>query len=154
MEIRIYDVQTDAGLVGIVSLVSSETNFTKGIPLEATLGTVPAGTEHILPDNFSPNPIFVQFLHYVIARHAPMSTVLREEAQRQRNGFVYLIDFRADDSRQAVPPEDILGAFEIEEGTPTSYRSNPNHRLLTERGLFVLDSWLESKLLEEISALR
>ena len=134
--------------------MSSKTGFAKGIPTEATLGTVPAGTAHIAPVNFTPNPVFVHFLHYVIARHAPQSAGLREEARRQHNGFVYMIDFRVGDTRQAVPPEDIFGTFKIEEGMPIYYSSNPNHRLLTERGLFVLDPWLESKLLEEIGALK
>lgn len=46
-EIGIYDVQTEAGLVGLVSLASGETGFDRAIPAEATMRTVTAGTEHI-----------------------------------------------------------------------------------------------------------
>lgn len=153
LDVAVFDVQMDAGMVGVVSVTPAGTTFANGIPTEAIVGTVSAGTREITPSDFTPNPAFVQFLHEVIAKHGPSSPEFRDEALRQQTGFLYVIDLRVGDTKEAVPPEDILGFFELREGVPVSYKSNPRHQLLTERGLLVLDPWLESKVLDEIAVL-
>jgi hypothetical protein len=54
-----------------------------------------------------------------------------------------------------VPPEDIIGAFEVQgrKIIAGSYQLNQNHRLVTKFGLFQLDSFLQAKLLAEIESL-
>jgi hypothetical protein len=51
-----------------------------------------------------------------------------------------------------VATEDILGAFRVESGkvVPGSYRGNPNHRILGERGLVQVDDWVRERLVEEL----
>jgi hypothetical protein len=88
-----------------------------------------------------------------VERFGPTAPNLQKEAVRQKNGFIYVIDVRTPTPRDAVPPEDIIGAFEVREGQvhPETYRPNPNYCLLTSRGFFVLDSFIEKNLLEELT---
>ena len=153
MQVRVFEVRTEEGFVGMVSIAPTELGFTKGLRSEAVMGTVPAGTNQILPSNFTVNPVFVRFLHDFIAKHTPTLPEFLAEAQRHQDGWVYIIDYRTGDVNGDVPPEDLLGAFEVKSGEPLLYHSNPNYRLFTERGFFVLHPQLEARLLEEIEAL-
>ncbi len=153
MQVGVLEVRTEEGFVGMVSIVPADVAFTKGLLPEAVMGTVPAGTKQILPSNFTVNPVFVRFLQNFIAKHAPTLSEFLAEAQRQQDGWVYIIDFRTGDVNGDVPPEDILGVFEVKSGEPLLYQSNPNYRLFTERGFFVLHPHLEARLLKEIESL-
>jgi hypothetical protein len=145
MQVAIFEVQTDNGFIGMVSFLSQEVVFTKGLSTESIIGTVPLGGDQIAPSNFTPNPVFVDYLHKFVARHTPALPEFQADVKRQKNGWVYIIDFRTGDVNGAVPPEDIIGAFEV--------KPNPNYRLFTEKGFFVLHPRLEARLVEEIEAL-
>lgn len=101
------------------------------------------------------NPVFVDFMHKRIARREPELPGLIEEAERQGSGWVYVIDQRTPTPQDGVPPEDIVGAFEIKYGQviPASYQANPKHSILTENGFFSLGPALQPCLLEELAAL-
>lgn len=88
------------------------------------------------------NPGFVERLHAAIAHEAPRCPRFQMAARRQKDGWIYVIDGRTPDPAGAVPPEDILGGFELHAGVckPGGYVRNPNHRLLTRRGFFQLES--------------
>lgn len=72
-----------------------------------------------------------------------------EAARQQIRGFLYIIDSRTPDPDGDIPPEDILGAFELQSGktTPESYVPSPNYQLMTENGFFDLE-WIEQPLME------
>jgi hypothetical protein len=61
------------------------------------------------------------------------------EAARLGNGWVYIIDQRTPTPGGQVPPEDIIGAFEVKDGDilPGSYRASPNHMILSPNGFSV-----------------
>ncbi len=65
---------------------------------------------------FARNRVFVEFMHAVIARNAPEMPGFIAEAKRQGNGWVYIIDQRTPTPLGAVPPEHIVGVFEIKNG--------------------------------------
>ncbi|ALN57295.1 hypothetical protein GLE_1944 [Lysobacter enzymogenes] len=143
------------GPVAYVTLTPQQDLSTRGIAPQEIVGQIiDPERPGIEPDNFARNRVFVEFLNGVIARHAPSLPALQAEAQRQGEGIVAIVDGRAETPQDAVPPEDILGAFQVAEGriVADSYRPNPNHRILGARGFFQLDPQLQRLLLEELAA--
>ncbi len=136
-----------------VSFVPHDFAFQRGLPLEAIMGKLIDGPDLFEPEHFRPNPRFLEFLHDVIARHAASCPALIVEAQRQKEGFVYIIDSRTQTPKGDVPPEDIIGAVEVENGIVSAYRGNPNYQVFTASGLLMLDSWFRSRLLDEIAGI-
>ena len=125
---------------------------------EAIVGALPRGDGNgdgsISPDGFVPNEVFSRFLHTVVAEHAASLPAIQAEAERIGNGWVYIIDRRTPTPEGPVPPEDIIGGFQVTGGraVPGSYVAGESHRLLTERGFFHLDDGLHKKLVDELVA--
>src|SRR5262249_21687975 len=110
--------------------------------------------ESITPDIFARNPAFVQLLHAVVARECPKQAKCVAEAKNIWNGYLYVIDQRTATPEGAVPPEDIIGAFEVQGGAlvPASYKPNPNHRILSSRGFCRLDAHLNARVVQEVES--
>jgi hypothetical protein len=91
----------------------------------------------------------------MIARRAPELPGIIAEAKRQGEGWLYLIDQRTPTPHDFVPPQDIVGAFEVKNGQVVSgsYRPCPKHSILSSNGFFRLAPELELCLLEELAAL-
>ncbi|HET7462776.1 MAG TPA: hypothetical protein VFJ82_16090 [Longimicrobium sp.] len=151
-------VRVPEGARDYVTVLPPETVTERGLPSVAIVGalTKALGGDPAAADVFTPNPVFVRFMHDVIARHAPLLAGLRDEAARIGDGFVYVYDARTPDPAGAVPREDIIGAVKVEGGVPVAdgYRANPNHQLLTSRGFFNLGEELHACLMAEVEALR
>jgi len=137
----------------LLSALSPGIVFKKGVPREAILGELAGNAGQISPEGFRPNPVFIQFLHWVIARHSTQCSDLVEEAKRQQEGYVYVIDQRTPTPGGQVPLEDIIGVFEVKGGELATYRASPNHQLLTQQGPLRLTPWYQEKLLEELRKL-
>jgi hypothetical protein len=151
----VYRVHTPEGDRDIVSLFAGASEF--GLTGEAIVGgytRVLEEGERATEANFQPNPMFVKLLHEVVAHHAPQLRDLREEARRQHDGWVYVIDGRTPTPDRHVPPKDIIGSFEVQGGAvaPASYQPNAKHELLTADGLFRLEPALHEKLIERINS--
>ena len=136
-----------------VSFVPHDFTFQRGLPSEAIMGRLIDGPDLFEPEHFRPNVRFLEFLHDVIARHAANCPGLIAEAQRQKEGLVYIIDARTPSPMGEVPPEDIIGAVEVQNGSVSDYQGNPNYQVFTASGLLKLDSWFRSRMLEEISGI-
>ncbi len=148
-------VETPEGEKNYVTLLSPEQMFSRGLAPEAIVGELSrplAAGEPITPEVFARNRVFVEFLHAVIARRAPSLPGLIAEARRQGEGWVYLIDQRTRTPDGAVPPEDIIGVFEVRGGAivPGSYKASPRHRILSPDGFFRLSEDLQAALMEEL----
>ena len=111
----------------------------------------PSATEVIEPTKFARNPAFFDFMHDVIRRHGPKLPALQAAARAQREGHVFIIDGRTPTPEGRVPPEDIIGGFQVREGIveEATYSANPNYRLLSELGFTQLDSALLEHLQNE-----
>jgi len=158
LPIYVCRVDTPEGQKDCVTCLSHEHLFQHGLPAEAIIGVLlrPLQSgESITPSIFARNRVFVDFMHSVIARHGPALPGLVAEAKRQGEGWVYVIDQRTPTPQGAVPPADIVGAFEIKNGqvVPRSYRTSPNHMILSANGFFCLGSELQPCLLDELVAL-
>jgi hypothetical protein len=142
-----------------VTVIPPETAFATGLPAQAIVGILlePAA-EGKAPavDSFAENPAFRELLNGVIGRHAPDEPAIRDEAARLGSGYVYVIDGRTPDPAGQVPAEDVVGAFQVREGTIVRdpYLPNPRHQLLSENGFFRLSDTLHQRLLEEIARRR
>ena len=123
---------------------------------EAIVGALPRGGGNgdasVSPEGFVPNEVFSRFLHSLVAEHAPSIPSIQAEAERIGNGWVSVIDRRTPNPKGPVPPEDIIGAFQVTAGrvVPGSYVAGEGYRLLTERGFFHLDDGLHKKLVDEL----
>jgi hypothetical protein len=157
LPIVVCHVRTPEGMKDYVTCLSHEHVFAQGLAPEAIVGVLLRPLqpgEAITPAAFARNRLFVDFMHEVIGRRGPQLPGLVAEAQRQGNGWVYVIDQRTRTPRGAVPPEDIVGAFEVKGGqvVPGSYRASPKHMILSPDGFFRLGSELQACLLEELAA--
>ncbi len=121
-----------------------------GLRGEAVLGLLSRPEGPIDAENLRPNPAFLAFLHWAIAKHAPGNRHLLDSARRQGDGWVYIIDARTPSPQGSVPPEDILGAFEVRQGALVRYQASPTYRVATANGPPCLDPWFADRLREEL----
>jgi hypothetical protein len=158
LPITVCRVDTPEGPKDYVTCLSQELIFQQGLPAEAIIGVLLRPLESgeaITPSVFARNRVFVEFMHSVIARRGPELPGLIAEAKRQGDGWVYVVDQRTPTPQGDVPPEDIVGAFEIKNGqvVPGSYRASHKHMILSAGGFFRLGLELQPCLLEELAAL-
>lgn len=156
-ELPVYFCEVQTGQV-YVTLSNPQDMCRRGLISEEIIGQLISPIDldaPLSPDNFGRNPVFVDFLHKVIKKHGPSTAGLIAAARKQGEGLVVIIDGRTPTPDGQVPPEDILGAFEVRSGeiVPDAYHPNLNHRILTKDGFFRLDSMLQESLLHELSAL-
>ena len=155
-DLHVFRIEFEGQPRDVLSLIPINAAFEEGFPRASIIGFV---RNPIQPGQavfeIDENPEFVDLLHAVIARHAPSWPQFQKEARRQKEGWIYVIDGRTPDPGGEVPGIDIIGAFELNSGVccSDSYRRNPNHRLMTERGLFKLPPALHRVLLEQVSAM-
>jgi hypothetical protein len=158
LPINVCRVETPEGPKDYVTCLSHEHIFQHGLVAEAIIGVLLRPLESgevITPGTFARNRVFVEFMHSVIARRGPELPGLTAEAKRQGEGLVCVVDQRTPTPQGAVPPEDIVGVFEIKNGqvVPGSYQASPKHMILSANGFFRLGSELQPCLLEELAAL-
>ena len=131
-------------------LTTDEMQSLGGLPAEGIAGDFGGDTS---VGAFRTNPAFVRFMHEVIRTAGPDDSGLQAAAQEQADGWVYLIDLRTPEGPNGrVPPEDIIGAFEVRDGRiiADSYQPNSKHRVYTAQGLVRLPPFLERALVERL----
>ena len=152
---NIFSVQTPQGRFNVVSFASPAGVAARGIPEEAIIGILPSNVVEIKQATIKLNAAFALLLQRVIAKYGPNAPSLMKEALEIGRGSLDLIDARAERQSGEQESKDIFGVFEVEGGrvVPGSYQPNPDHVVVSKRGLFVLDSWLQARLLEELAKL-
>lgn len=153
--IGVYRTDTPDGVRDCVSGLPRDHVFARGLVPEAIIGVLLRPLEPgeaITPAVFAPNRVFVELMHDVISRRGSELPGLVAEARRQGDGWVYVIDQRTRTPQGDVPPEDIVGAFEVKGGRviPGAYKPNPRHMILSPDGFFDLGSELQGCLLDEL----
>ncbi len=155
-QIFVYRLDTDDGELDAVSTLDVEWVFEHGLPLEAVVGFMAAGAnlDRLAPEDFRENPAFVRCLSRVIYEGIDSIEELCSQAERQGNGYAYLIDGRAPDPGGRVVPEDIMGVVAVESGAVVrgSFEHNHRHRVLTTNGFPVLPRPLATALDEKLRA--
>ncbi len=150
--IYVFPMRWKAQMTTVLSLVNENPDHSIGPGIVGSLKRPLDEGGKIAPENFLPNEEFVAFIHYLIERSAPESADLQAAARDQREGRIYIIDGRTPDPQGAVPPEDIIGSFEVHAGVllPDSYQRNPNHLIMSANGLFQLPRAVHHLLLKEV----
>ncbi len=156
LSIHVYRTNTPEGVKDYISCLPSDLVFSRGLAPESIIGVLLRPLEpgeEITPAVFARNRVFVEFMHGVIARRGPGAPGLVAEAQRQRDGWVYIVDQRTRTPQGPVPPEDIVGAFQVKGGqiVPGSYQPSPRHLILSASGFFQLGPELQAFLAEELA---
>ncbi len=144
----------------VLSLLSpDDVRAIGGLRDEAIAGVIerdPKAKGKILPQQFHPNPPFVQFMHTVIKIFGPHDPALQTAAAQQQESWIYIIDIRTPDGTPGrVPPEDIVGAFEVKTGhiIKESYSANQKHIIFSDNGLVQLLPFLQETLIRELKRL-
>lgn len=137
----------------MLSMLSPEEVQALGrLPAEAIAGHVEG--EALSVETFRPNPAFVELLHEVVRAAGPSDPDLQAGAREQGEGWLYVIDLRTPDGPDGqVLPEDIIGAFEVQNGqlVAGSYQRTAAHRVYTSNGLVCLTPHLRAALVEQLS---
>jgi hypothetical protein len=126
-----------------------------GLPNEAIAGFMLGDTP--TTETFRPNPLFIEFMHRVIRTAAPFDPDLCAAAREQRDGWVYITDLRTLDGPPGrIPPEDIIGAFQVQNGEiiPDSYAANALHRILATGRLVCLPPSLRTAFVAQLPKVR
>lgn len=137
-----------------ITMVDPDTVRDRGLRPEQIVGQLktPTGAGgKIEADNFMPNVAFVDYLHDYVARTAAEDSGLVAAAASGKVGNLFVVDQRTANPEGNVPPEDILGAFVVKDGSISSanYQSNRGkHQLLTRQGFFNLGTGAMQKLVE------
>ena len=106
-------------------------------------------------NEFSANPPFSAFMHDVIRTYGPQDPELKDAAQQQGTGFVYIIDLRTPEGPMGrVPSEDIIGAFAVENSTLGAYEPNDQYVVFSENGLVQLPPSLRDVHIRELKRLK
>lgn len=141
-----------------VTMVDQDSIVEHGLRPEQIVGQLRTPTAEggkVEADNFMPNVAFVDFLHDFVARTAAEDKGLLEVAASGKVENLFVVDQRTAAPDGNVPPEDILGAFEVRNGSITAadYQSNRGkHQLLTDRGFFNLGAGMMLRLADALSS--
>ena len=137
-----------------------DVNSLGGLPNEAIAGLISSNLKtegKISVGQFRPNPAFIRFMHNVIKLFGPDDPELQQAAIQQREGWIYIIDLRTPEGPQGrVPPEDIIGAFEVKGGQiiRDSYSTNDKHVVFSEHGLVQLSPFFHKAFIRELKRLK
>ncbi|CAG8495372.1 9467_t:CDS:2 [Funneliformis caledonium] len=110
-------------------------------------------TPKITPQHFIENKKFTQILHQVIAENVYSDVQLQGLAKYHQNGWLHVADARDPAPWGRIPyPEDIFGMIQVIDGQIVrgTYQPMPTHRMVTAKGLFMLNDPLQEKLLEKV----
>ena len=106
------------------------------IPQEALVGYLINNEQPVIHENIIYNPDFIDLFHKIVVLTTLQSQDTTATASQQETGFIYIRDQRAD--AQENIPEDIIGSFEVLNGSlqPLSYQPNPKYKLISSKGMF------------------
>jgi len=151
MELQIYVVDVDNTVRHALSFLPRQEVFGKSLPNKAIIGYVRNLQEPLIPKNIYLNPIFLNLFHHVIKETSASLDACRKEAERQKEGYVYIIDPR-DKNYPNTKQADIIGTFQVSNGKLIfdSYRPNPEYQIVSIDGFSKLPDIFFANLLSEI----
>jgi hypothetical protein len=138
----------------VLSLLGPDVGFEYDLKSAAVAGVF--RSIDMAPEKFVQNFAFVETVHRVVREQCPRLQQFQEAARRQGKGWLYVSDARTPEGPNGrVPPEDIVGGFEVTDGRvlDAAYMPNPNYRVFTQNGLTRLPEPLQSMLKAELKRL-
>lgn len=147
---HVYEIEKDGSWRFILSVISPEIGFEKGLPEKSIIGEYKSSGCQEIPENFLTNPKFFDFLNETIRKHASYSKDVITTVSKIKEGIFEVVDERNDNISRL--DEDTIGAFKVEDGNliVNSYQPNPNYKLVGSSGQFNPPIWLKTKLEEDV----
>lgn len=135
----------------LASPFSDDVILDVGMLPEACAGEFLQGKEDLTVEQFSKNPTFVKFLHWVISKHIPQYPGLSVVAEQKLSGESQVPDLRGLADTGELSGEDTIGIVEFKDGKIISFEANESYSPFTEKGFMQLDPWFHEKYMEELT---
>ena len=146
-EFYIYSINIEGAMRRLASPLPSEFTNQHGLCNEATAGEFIDGDS---PEHFTPNPEFVRFMQWALAKHAPAAPSFQSQAEKQPDGPTYIVDIRSIMQGKEPQQEDLIGVIMLEGGQPKEFKGSAGYKVLTENGFMRIEPWLHQKYLQEL----
>jgi hypothetical protein len=92
MEFGVFIIDVNNEEKQVLTSLDNKEVFKKGLKNKAIIGYLRDIRRPISADNFILNPMFLSLFHKVIERVLLLSERLKNEAKRQQEEFIYIID--------------------------------------------------------------
>lgn len=125
----------------------------KGMPSEAIAGEFTGRATGSDPADFEPNPVFVKFLQWSIAKHIRDCPEFVEEAKKRGEGSLLVVDARALPIEDAVEDEDLIGVVQVKDGKADKFSGFAKYIPYTSKGFTQLVPSLHKMYLQELRGL-
>ncbi len=135
--INVFEIETDGVNRHLICFLDPVLAGASGIEARSIIGEFqPDEKGEFDPDTFIINSEFVAALtDYMNERTCHLPGIV-EEANRNPGEWLYLLDPRFEsDSEEPTPPEDLVGAFAVDDVgliVPGSFQYNANHEFFSE----------------------
>lgn len=149
----LYTLNEKAGNRCLASPVPENLIQKNGLPAEAIAGEFTEGAENTSEETFKQNPLFLQFLHWVLAKHIRQCPGFIAQAKQKADGQVLIVDLRSSPINKDVPRKDILAVVDIKDGQAVKFHGLKDYKVFTESGFTRVDPWLHDKVVEELRSL-
>lgn len=116
------------------------------------VGSLNQFSDGVREGNFIPNEKFLVVLTDFFASMITDDVEVGVTSGDIKREWQYIIDQRVEDTSGAVPPEEIVGAYEIYEGRKVGFQLNPNYKLVSARGFFDFGAEFNLKLIDFMSS--
>ena len=87
-----------------------------------------------IENGFIANSLFKETIFSFIKKLMASDPNLINAAKEQKEGWVYIIDQRTPDPQGEVPPQDIIGAFEVVKANLGEFSPNKNYSIKSHNG--------------------
>jgi len=137
---NVVEAKSDGKTVFYYTLLPESVVADFGLPAPLIVGVIdnPEGIdeplEEVVSRSLKVNSEFKRTLHAFCAEVLSKMPQLESQAKAQGNGWVYIIDKRTPNPEGEVPPQDIVGAFEINNGKIVSYQDNKKYEVNSVNG--------------------
>jgi len=149
-DILMYTITQDGRERTLLSLMPLDEGFERGIPSEAILGELNQFDTGLSEDNFTPNVVFIKFMHESIATHVRSCPSLIDRAKRLGDGQLPLLDGRVPVGQKQVHAADVIGFLEVENERIVRYTACMQHKLVYQDQVVKLEPFLHDRLLGDL----
>lgn len=121
-----------------VTFLPTETINSTGLKESTIAGIIKNPHEKLEPNNFIENGAFKETIKSFFDYIASKDNELIDSAKNSNDEWIYIIDQRNKDPLGNVPPDDIIGVFQVVDRKLSEFKVNPNYRLMTVDGILNL----------------
>jgi hypothetical protein len=143
-DVPVTETKGSRDSVTVVTWLPAEIISRIGLPQGSICGFLPISHAAIDDGNFIEYRGFIDSIHFFCAHH--IDPGLLDFVRKTFEKTVAVIDQRSPDVDAEIPTEDIIGCYRIESRRIGGYVPNPNYRLVTGGGCFMLTPWLRKCL--------